>query len=119
MPRKIASNAYDRNTTPFGKIKDYLNWMFEPTVSVELYIVRSKVKQTLSLKDYYLTVENHLAALINAGIAPDQRFLIVESPLLDMVQVSNSDMIATLIGQPRKDVDFGPSAPYLNKEVKH
>lgn len=118
MPKKNLPSASDRNSVGFQKVKDYLNRLFEPTVEVELFITKGKVRQTLTLEDYYRTVENHFAVLINSGIVPDQRFLVVESPLVDLVQVSNSNMIATLIGQPRKAAPYGPEAPYL-KEVKH
>ena len=100
--KKQESNAYDRNTISFKQVKAILNKMYEPSVQVEVFLVRSKVRVTLSLTDFYHTAENNTAVLINNGIEVDERYLVTDSPILSLVQVSNSEIIATLIGQPKR-----------------
>lgn len=100
--KKETSSAYDRNTLSFKQVKALLNSMYEPTVQVEVFMVRAKARVTLTLKDFYHTAENNTALLINTGIVADTRYLVTESPLLSLVQISNSEIIATLIGQPRR-----------------
>lgn len=100
--KKPQSNAYDHSTITFDQVKAILNNMYEPQVTVEVFLVRAKVRLSMPLSDFYHTAENNASVLINSGIDPDQRYLVTDSPFLDLVQVSNSEIIATIIRQPKR-----------------
>lgn len=99
---KSKESAYNNSTISFDQVKTLLSRIYDENVEVEVFLVRAKTRLTLSLKDYYLTVENHTKVMEDNGLAAPHRYLMTESPLLQLTQISSDEVIATLFNQPRR-----------------